>query len=433
VRWSETYHAADGDSLRLVFFAYPEDEAAARIDYTVTHDALETFESLFGPYPFRRRSIGWEKLGVAEFPWGRGAMEHQTCISYGDGFITGDHASDWALVHEISHQWWGDALTPTSMEHIWLNEGFATYCQALFYEAQEGPVGYRRSMLRERSSVRLEYRGTIVRPEQYFNATVYRKGAWTLHMLRGVLGDETFFEALDRYYARYEHANASTEDFVRTAEETAGKDLRWFFLPWLYGTGRPEIAWDWWSNPVGGGHEVGLMIRQIQNGHPTYPNGSPSDHPPEHFSFPLEVRIFGDGDSTSQTVFIEGRTTFATLEETVPFDPDSIALDPDHWILREIEPRGEQLLIRPLTVYPNPATTEMRLTFQVPRPGRTRSTIYDIQGRRICELPDVETLGIHNLTWDGRNADGRRVGSGVYFVRVEGPGFTESARLVIAR
>jgi hypothetical protein len=220
-RWSGVFSAADGDSVALELYAYPEEEAQARIDYEVVPEALGIFESRFGPYPFRDRSIGWEKLGVAQFAWRSGAMEHQTCISYGEGFVTGDRRNDWALAHEISHQWWGDEVTPASMEDIWLNEGFATYCEALLQEGRTGAPGYRAWMLRIRAHPEVEYVGTVVAPVQLFGSTVYRKGAWFLHMLRGLLGEERFFEALNEYEDRHRYANATTADFLRAVEETA--------------------------------------------------------------------------------------------------------------------------------------------------------------------------------------------------------------------
>ncbi len=141
--WTGICRTADRDSVELEYYAFPEDEAAARIDfaYAVTDSAtscLTTLEQRFGPYPFRVREIGYEKLGIAEVPWGSLAMEHQTCVSLGDAFIQGDSSSAWTITHEIAHQWWGDALTPASMDHIWLNEGFATYCEALHAERLGG-------------------------------------------------------------------------------------------------------------------------------------------------------------------------------------------------------------------------------------------------------------------------------------------------------
>ncbi|MBD3161767.1 MAG: hypothetical protein GF346_05840, partial [Candidatus Eisenbacteria bacterium] len=426
--WTETYHAADGDSVPLLFYAYPEDEAPARTDFAVTHEALDAFEARFGPYPFRNREIGWEKLGVAQFAWSSGAMEHQTCVSYGERFVTGDRSYDWALAHEIAHQWWGDAVTPATLDDIWLNEGFATYCEALFAEAQEGTSGYRDWMRRLRRSVNVEYPGTVVRPLAPFNATVYRKGAWTMHMLRHVLGDEMFFEALDRYYREHEHKTTSTAEFIRIVEETAARDLRWFFLPWLYGTGRPQLSWDWWVDDVGGAPQVRLFVSQTQS-EPDYPVGTPYSAPPDHFSFPLVVRAYAGGDSIERTVFIGRREEVAVLDG-LPFVPDRLALDPDEWILREIAERGVGLPQARLSVSPNPTAGPTLLLVRVEPRRAVDVEIYDVAGRRVRVLDRLETAGLHRVPWDGRSEEGRAVAAGLYFARAGGG---EAARIVIAR
>lgn len=431
VRWDEMYKAADGDSLPLVFFAYPEDEEEARADFAITGDALDAFENHFGPYPFRDRSIGWEKLGVAEFPWSSGAMEHQTCISYGDGFITGDNRNDWALAHEISHQWWGDSVTPTTMDDIWLNEGFATYCEALFAEWRGGVPAYRNWMRRLWKSANAEFPGTVVRPTHPFNSTVYRKGAWVLHMLRGILGDDEFFEAMNEYYSRYQYGNAGTPDFIRAVEETAGEDLRWFFYPWLYGTGRPRLIWDWWASPADGQYSVRVYMNQTQED-PDYPELIPGSNPPTHFSFPIQVRLFGASDSLNRVIMVEDRS-ITTVLESIPFEPDSIALDPDQWILREISPRGERVPRARVRVLPNPSTGRMQLLINNPSTGRAELTIYGLTGRQVRALPAIEGAGIHDLVWDGRSDDGRIVASGVYFLRVTSSGGEHAARIVVAR
>lgn len=430
-RWTDVFEAADGDSISLEYYAYPESEADARADYQVTPEALAVFESRFGPYPFRDRAIGWEKLGVAQFEWGSGAMEHQTCVSYGEGFITGDRTNDWALAHEIAHQWWGDMVTPTTMEHIWLNEGFATYSEALLMEARDGAPGYRRWLLRMRAHAELDYEGTIVTPTYPFNLTVYRKGAWFLHMLRGLLGTERFFEVLSVYRERYRYSNASTADFLRAVEETVGEDLRDFAIPWLYGTGRPALAWEWWPEGGEAGSQVRLQIEQTQPDDPSYPVPTPMDDPPDAFAFPLEVRAFAGGDSATRIVSISSRRHVVVLD--FPFRPDSLALDPDHWVLREIAPRGTGLPAAPLLVWPNPAREEVRVLAHHPGSDRAGLAVYDLAGRKIRDLGSLEGIGRHIVTWDGRNEDGRQVASGLYFVRLEGSGQTNTARIVFAR
>jgi aminopeptidase N len=428
VGWSGRYHVAP---LPFSFYAYPEDSVKAAADWSTTGDAVEALENYFGPYPFRSASIGIEKLGVVEYPWRSGAMENQTIVFMGDGLVTGDRRNDTVLAHEIAHQWFGDAVTPTSPDHIWLNEGFATYGEALYAEFTSGTPGYRARMMRYRHPVTIEYRGALVQPEEIFNSTVYRKGAWVLHMLRGVLGPNEFFHALQTYYQRYEYANASTDDFVRAVEETVGRDLRWFFIPWLYGEGRPRLAWDWSADDLSGEHQVRLMITQIQDPI-SYPHGAPGGEEFESYRFPLQVRLFGAGDSLDREVFV-GRRSVALLLEDLPFRPDSIALDPDQWLLREIAPRGSGLDGSTTLAYPNPSPGPTSFIVQAGAGAPTRVGVFDAAGRRVRSLTSLVGAGAHSVAWDGRNDRGDRVASGMYWLRASGPSGERAIRVVVIR
>ncbi len=433
--WTGTFHAADGDSIPLEFYAFPEDSAKARADYDgVTDDALRAFEERFGPYPFRDRTIGFEKLGVAEVPWGQLAMEHQTCVSYGNGFIRGDGTYAWALAHEIAHQWWGDAVTPVSMDDIWLNEGFATYCEALLAEAQGGAAAYSAWMAKRWVPPDTDPLSPLVAPDPaywFLRSLTYHKGAWVLHMLRGILGDAAFFESLNAYLARHIYGNATTEEFMRAVEETAGRDLRWFFLPWLYGASRPVIAWDWSPNESMGRHQVRLLVTQTQ---PSleYPKGAPEVDPPEHFAFPLEVRIFGAGDSLTRTLFVGERTAVAVID-SIPFAPERVVLDPQELFLREIIPQGTGIAPEPVRVWPNPSRGGAVFLVRAAGSGETRVTLYDVAGRRVRGFPAVSGTGFHEVRWDGSDDHGSRLASGLYFLRITGPGGSGTTRVAIAR
>ncbi len=434
--WSDTYEAEDGAQIPLAFFAYPEDSAAARIDYHTAHEALARFESIFGPYPFRNPEVGIEKLGIAQFSWPSGAMEHQTLVSYGAGLVTGDNSNDPILAHEIAHQWFGDAVTPESMEHIWLNEGFATYGEALFAEGRGGIPGYRRWMARIRNPVDFEYRGCLARPTEWFTSTTYRKGAWVLHMLRGILGDERFFDAIRAYYEENLYGSVTTEDFVRTVEEESGEDLRWFFLPWLYGVGRPTLAWDWDAEDAGEDFLVRLLIRQTQE--PIdYPMGSPSDDPPDQYAFPLTVRVFGRAaggaaDSLDSVVFVSHRTEVALLDH-IPFEPERIVLDPDEWILREIVPGRFDDYRTQILCYPNPASGPVDVLLHAPRSGPTQVAVFDVSGRRVRRLGTIDAVGYHRLHWDGQSDAGVQAAAGIYWLRAEGSWGERSGRIVMVR
>src|SRR5204863_3824188 len=119
---------------------------------------------------------------------------------------------DNVVVHEMAHQWFGDAVTLKNWKNIWLNEGFASYCEALWEENINGKQAYFEYMKNFDYGF---FSGTVYAPDGFIDsppiyATVYQKGAWVLHMLRGVLGDEVFFKAMRTYYDRFKYKNAET-------------------------------------------------------------------------------------------------------------------------------------------------------------------------------------------------------------------------------
>ena len=228
--WSEWFHYQPGDSLEVQYYAYPEDYESARNQLTQTIDMLAYFHEIFGPYPFLR-----EKYGIAQFAWG-GGMEHQTITSQG-GFGTV------LTVHELAHQWWGDKITNANWHEIWLNEGFASYAEALYFEHSLGS-DYLKTYLQmmDRYYRYPIYVDDTTSVSRIFNITVYDKGGWFLHMLRHIVGDATFFDILLAYSndPRFAYGNVTTAGFQDVCETISGEDLDWFFQPWIYEAGRPE-------------------------------------------------------------------------------------------------------------------------------------------------------------------------------------------------
>ncbi|MEZ4654732.1 MAG: M1 family metallopeptidase [Candidatus Eisenbacteria bacterium] len=445
VEWSETYESPEtGLDFPIQNFVFPEDEADARVDLATVHESMRAFEKLFGPYPFADPEIGIEKYGHAEVIWG-GAMEHQTMTSLGSTFIRGDGSSAWAVAHELSHQWFGNAVTPTTWDDIWLNEGFATYCEALFLESRGGLAANREWMQTRRHSIFLD--GPIYDPDAIYSSTVYWKGAWVLHSLRWVMrvefgaeeGDARFFQILREHVTRTRrrYQNASTGDFVRLAEEISGRDLRWFFGPWVYGTDRPTVRFGWTAETVDAAHSrVFLSLEQTQDA-PLYPKGSPYPVNQDFFPMPWEVRLTSDtGDTTWVVVQQLSRFQDAVLE--VDHRVTGVDLDPNRWWLRNIElgsaVESGQLLAAPL---PNPAPGDVRIRYSVPTTAGIALDIFDSGGRRIRRLLGREstagTLGTHQTIWDGRDEYGEDAASGIDFLRADAEGRTETRRLVLIR
>ena len=171
-------------------------------------------------------------------------MEAATSIVYGDDSVSGPPRRwDSVIVHEIAHQWFGNAVTESDWDDVWLSEGFATYLTHLFVEHAEGRDAFVAGLRADRDQIRAfdlknpDYRivhDNLADMKQVTTGPgTYRKGAWTLHMLRGVVGDEAFWSGIREYYRLYRDENASTADFRRVMEEASRSELGWFFDQWL--------------------------------------------------------------------------------------------------------------------------------------------------------------------------------------------------------
>ena len=379
----------------------------------MTVPAMEIFAGLFGEYPF----IG-EKFGMFSTTPGP-AVEEQTMVAMPSSLITGGHQYDWVVVHELSHMWWGDCLTCRSWEHVWVNEGFASYAEALWYESFHGPAGLRSYMEGMGSG---PWAGTIYDPPYIWSSIVYNKAAWVLHMLRRVIGDDGFFQFLADYRAAHEYGSTDTDAVVAAAEGVYGDDLTWFFQPWIYQEGQPTYEYAWWSSGSGP-YTVHLTISQVQStGWPTY-------------TMPIDLEIATAGGSVRTAVFDSLRTQEFTLETAA--EPTGVTCDPDHWILGDFTEVPSVSVAEvlpsswPMAVTPNPAARESRFAFSLPHAGSVALRVFDATGRHVRTVLIARlNAGNHTAVWDGRDEAGRPVGGGVYFARLVGPPGVVERRVV---
>jgi aminopeptidase N len=308
----------------LETWVYPQDrDAGFRAFAEPTVEALEFFEERIGPYSY-------ERLANVEANGVKGAMESATSIFYGDDSVGGPEPRwDRVIVHEIAHQWFGNAVTEGDWDDVWLSEGFATYFTHLFVEHAEGRDAFLAGLRADRDAIRAfdeenpGYRivhDNLADMRQVISGPgTYKKGAWVLHMLRGVVGDPAFWAGIREYYRLYRDRNARTADFRRVMEESTGRDLGWFFDEWLTRGGMLKVRGGWaWDAAA---HALRLDLEQTQAAEP--------------YRMPIEVAVGAGGGSGPRTERIEldgRRQSFA-----IPLDgePIAVSLDPRALVLMD--------------------------------------------------------------------------------------------------
>lgn len=316
------HHAGEVHGVPLQSWVFPEDrEAGQALFEHTTRRAMEFFIERVGPYPY-------EKLANIQASGLGGGVEYASAIFYGEKGVASGRGP---VVHEVAHQWWGNAVTERDWDDIWLSEGFATYFTLLYTEHVEGRDAFVDGLRRSRATV-LETGVTL--PDtpvvhrnlddmaQVLNALVYQKGGWVLHMLRGEVGTDAFWTGIRTYYARYRNQNASTDDLRRVMEDVSGRDLAPFFAQWLTRSGVPRLEGTWRYDASR--QRVEVTIRQTQAGAP--------------YRAPLEIGL-GRADAEVprlERVTLDGReVTFSFEADT---EPATVRLDPGTWLLFDAGP-----------------------------------------------------------------------------------------------
>jgi aminopeptidase N len=237
-RWDVTNRTTAG-GLRIFDAIDPDVGPAAATALGRQEEIITFLESQFGPYPF---SAAGGIIDDTPLPF---ALETQTRPIYGSVFFEGPPADlgTSVVVHELAHQWFGDSVSLARWRHIWLNEGFATYAEWLWYEHQGVATAQQNyDSYYEAFGANGFFWDTPIGnpgPVDLFHFSVYQRGAMTLHALRMRVGDAKFFEILRTWAATYRYKHGTTAKFVALAESISGKDLDPLFNAWLYATHRP--------------------------------------------------------------------------------------------------------------------------------------------------------------------------------------------------
>jgi aminopeptidase N len=238
--------ARDGGCVKQMVYTAPEQRSSMPANFRYAPDIMDFFTHLVAPFPY-------EKLAHLQSSTRFGGMENASAIFYADrGFRKGGTPAG-TIAHETAHQWFGDAVTEREWSNLWLSEGFATYFEELWTRHAFGDSAFHREMAGTRTQI-LRDPVVAARPvidsEQtdlmkLLDANSYQKGGWTLHMLRGLVGDSAFFRGIRDYYAAHVDRNALSDDLMAAMERSSGMKLRWFFDQWLRRPGFASLTTSW--------------------------------------------------------------------------------------------------------------------------------------------------------------------------------------------
>ncbi|MDP4198262.1 MAG: M1 family aminopeptidase [Bacteroidota bacterium] len=415
-------------------FALQRDSAKAAVDMRArVRDILAFYDSLFGTYPF-------EKVGYVITPIG--SMEHQTMISLDKGVLIGDSAKmasstgggSTTAIHELAHQWWGDWVTCKTFDDAWLNEGFATYCEALSLEHLFGRSVY---LATQHSNIAIsKYPAVNALPlfgaatadnhSNNYPSTIYQKGAAVLGMLRQYLGDSTFFKCV-RYYGRvHAYSTATSFDMQQDFKEISGQDLSWFWKEWVYGIGFPKDTIVWYRRQTGAPIEFHQKFNNA---------GMP------YFRVPIPVRGYSNGSPKDVIVWMDS-TQKSQDFANFGFMPDSIKIDPDGLLLMTTMKMTYSASVGTtmvevsvpatrLRVFPNPNNQDL-LSYSIDYPnasGDLLLILFDDAGHQVRTWTRTITK---TIIQDSLNIAGLSAGNYRLYVRIPNE-FSVSTGVTISR
>jgi aminopeptidase N len=312
-------HYAMSKGVAQQTWVFPQDAANGRRLFELTgRRAFDFFSEQIGPYAY-------EKLAHVQAAGLGGGTEHASVIFYGEKGVASGNGP---VVHEVAHQWWGNAVTERDWDDVWLSEGFATYFTLLYSEHVDGRDAFVRGLRSSRDRILQLEKKTPDTPvvhrnlsdmRRVLNQFVYQKGGWTLHMLRHTVGTEQFWDGIREYYRRYQNQNASTDDLRAVMERVSGKDLRWFFTQWLTRSGVPSLSGSWRYDAAA--KQIVVELTQTQAG--------------DAYRLPLEIGVSTTATAALRIERVEliergGRFTIASDTE-----PSSVVLDPNTWLLMD--------------------------------------------------------------------------------------------------
>jgi aminopeptidase N len=294
--------------------------------------ALVYFSTQLVPYPY-------PKLALAEVKGNLNGGHGDNSLIIISSDIIGDPSFQEFFGHEAAHSWFGGMVTAGDSK--WLTEGFATYAGIMYLESLDHNLANRAldTKRREYLSVRDKQKDQAIAEasneyDDVYHATVYSKGAYVLHMLRNVVGDEVFSKSLKNYLDKYQGRRADVRDYIMVTEETSGMELDWFFDEWLSSTKVPDFQ-------IESTRTIQINDRYIVSGVLTQKG--------DIMKMPIDVSLSTSGGEVKKLIWVESKTT--PFEFQTEYKPIMLEIDKDKWLLEENRLNNRYVVKYPLNFY----------------------------------------------------------------------------------
>jgi aminopeptidase N len=311
----------EGKSIQT--WVYSKNREAGFYDFKEpTKKVLAFYSKYVGPYAY-------EKLANIQTPSVNGGMETSSAIFYGEDLVNGkgDERTRNIVIHEIAHQWFGNAVTESTWDDAWLSEGFATFFTLLFIENEYSEAEYKKGIIKAKKSV---FDMTVKMPdfsiiaprtaekEAVTTGLTYQKGAWVLHMLRDKMGEQNFQKGIQSYYKKFYNANVTSNDFMVEMEKASGLDLKIFFKQWLYQPVNPKIDATWSYDAKSKKVNINLTQTQLTD---------------FNFDLPIEIGYYTKDSKTPLLLKMNLKKKQLSQSFNVKGIPENIEVDPRNVLL----------------------------------------------------------------------------------------------------
>ena len=419
-------------------FSNPTDSVPIRLYYNSGNSytwALNNIKAVTDWYSWKYGEMGFEKNGFTTggpgFVWG--GMENQT--------LTTLCSSCWdvsTVTHEYAHQWYGDLVTCATWADIWLNEGFATFTEAVWLEKAGGYSAYKSDINSDASYYLSNNAGWALSNPQWAVVTpdvntlfdysiTYMKGACVTHLLRYTLGDSVFFQGMKAYATdpAFRYGNSTIPDYLTKMGSIAGTNLDWFYNSWILQANHPQYQNYYNFTNLGSGNwRINFTARQIQT------NAG-------FFQIPIEIKFsFATGSDTTVRVMNNVNNqlfswTFNRQPTSVTFDPNSQIVIKTASIIQGVaeEPNGVPEKYALHQNEPNPFNPVTQINYDVAKNGLVKIVVYDMLGKEVKTLVnEYKPAGRYMVSFNGVN-----IPSGLYLYKIEAGDFKQVRKMMLVK